>query len=284
MLLDPRYLFAIDHVVPHADQLALIEAGRRKGLPHGGLRRAADKFWALQIVKNVDPDSLPASTLEWFRSQPDHQRFRFNAWSYYARFDLSLAWKWVDEEARAILEPILEPVRPLFREITRVNVVLQVPGRVLPSHRDLSPGTEYDGVESPYTTAFGPHRLVWEGEKWLSMPRRIANEDHRVNEFFCLKLPLSERPDDPGLPYVEIDSGKFHYDSHGRVFFLNEVDMLHGADPVDFWRGTVFVNGVMNRRALDALPRLPIEGRPAPTRAGGEGVRVAQDRTPPAPG
>ena len=43
---------------------------------------------------------------------------------------------------------------------------------------------------------------------------------------------------------------------HGGYGFLNEYDMFHGCGAVDFHRGVIFIDGILNMEALEAEPKL----------------------------
>ena len=52
---------------------------------------------------------------------------------------------------------------------------------------------------------------------------------------------------------------RYHDSSRRCLFFSNEVEVLHGADPTTFWRGVVFVNGILDPDAIDRLHKIPID-------------------------
>ena len=262
MSIDPRYLFATDVRVSHDDQLALIEHARSVGFPHSGLYGGADRtpYWRLKIIRSVEPASVPSSALRWFETEAQPEQ-TFQRWAYHCRLDDTLQWRWLDEEAGRRVAAILTPLAACFQVITRVNINLQVPGQTLPAHRDLVAGNVYDGLESEAHWWPGPHRVRYTGEPWLEKVRPLANRDHRAAGYYAVKIPLSERPGDPGLPYIKDSRGKHYYATDDRVFFLNEYEMYHGADPVDFWRGVVFVAGVLDPAGVQALERRVVEAR-----------------------
>jgi hypothetical protein len=262
MPIDPRYLFATDVRVSRDDQRALIARCRAGGFQHVGLYggKQTMPFWRLRIVRSVDPASVPEPLRRWFATEaaPDQT---LNRWAYQCRLDDTLQWKWLDEEAGQRIAAILAPIASCFQLITRVSINLQIPGENLPMHRDLVAGNEYDGLESATHWRPGPHRLRYMGDAWLEHVRPLANREHRANGYYAVRIPLSERADDPGLPYIVHDDIKYHYSTNGRVLFLNEYDVYHGADPVEFWRGVVFVAGILDPARLQALAKHAVDIR-----------------------
>jgi hypothetical protein len=264
MPIDPRYLFATDVRASRDDQLALIDRGRCHGAHHAGLygHKGKPAFWRLEVVRSVDPTCLPETARRWFAAAaaPDQT---FGRWAYQCRLDDSLRWRWLDDDAERRITGILAPIAPCFRLITRVNINLQIPGQDLPMHRDLVAGNAYDGLDSATHWRPGPHRLRYLGDAWLEQVRPLANREHGAAGYLAVKIPLSERDDDPGLPYIVHDNQKSYYSTDNRVFFLNEYEIYHGADPVDFWRGVVFVAGILEPARVAALGKRAVAARPA---------------------
>jgi hypothetical protein len=262
MLIDPRYLFATDVRVSRDDQLALIARGRAHGFQYTGLYggKSTEPFWRLKVVRSVDQASVPEATLRWFATQatPDQS---FARWAYQCRLDDTLQWRWLDDEAGQRITAILAPIASVFQLITRVNINLQLPGQTLPMHRDLVAGNEYDGLDSATHWRPGDRRLRYVGDPWLEQARPLANRDHKAGGYYAVRIPLSERPDDPGLPYIVHDHTKMYYSTQDRVFFLNEYEVYHGADPVEFWRGVIFVAGILDPAHLQALDKRAVERR-----------------------
>ncbi len=262
MLIDPRYLFATDVQISREDQLALIARGRSDGFQYTGLYggKHTTPFWRLKIVRSVDPASLPESVLRWFATEADPDQ-TFNRWAYQCRLDDTLQWRWLDADVGRRISAILAPLASCFQLITRVNINLQIPGENLPMHRDLVAGNEYDGLESETHWRPGTRRLRYVGDPWLEKVRPLANREHKSGSYYAVKIPLSEHPDDPGLPYIIHDNIKRYYSTDNRVFFLNEYEVYHGADPVDFWRGVIFVAGILDPAHLQALAKRSLEER-----------------------
>lgn len=262
MLIDPRYLFATDVRISREDQLALIARGRADGFQFIGLYggKQTVPFWRLKVLRSVDPASVPESVLHWFATEAAPGQ-TFARWAYQCRLDDTLSWRWLDEDAGQRITAILAPIARCFQLVTRVNINLQIPGENLPMHRDLVAGNEYDGLESETHWRPGPRRLRYTGDPWLEKVRPLANREHRSGGYYAVRIPLSERPDDPGLPYIVHGDQKWHYSTKERVFFLNEYEVYHGADPVDFWRGVIFIAGILDPTQLQALDKRAVEVR-----------------------
>lgn len=262
MLIDPRHLFATDVRVSREDQLALIARGRANGFQYTGLYGSKSKmpFWRLKVLRSVDQASVPEATMRWFATEASAEQ-SFSRWAYQCRLDDTLKWRWLDEEAGQRVSAILAPIAPVFQLITRVNINLQLPGETLPMHRDLVAGNVYDGLESETHWRPGNLRLRYIGDTWLEQARPLANREHKAGGYFAVRIPLSERDDDPGLPYIVHDNAKMYYSTHDRVFFLNEYEVYHGADPVDFWRGVIFIAGILDPSRLAALDKRAVEQR-----------------------
>jgi hypothetical protein len=215
-------------------------------------------MWLWRGLAEPDPEAVPEAGRAWLAAQPPKGPC-LSAWGYYARLDPQAKWIWTDSAAVPIVRRILEPVLPLYRLLTKVNVVLQIPGQLLGAHRDLVTGNVYD-LESPYTWRLGSTPMRYEGTPWLSNVAPIHSASHRDdNAYLCLKIPISERADDAGNPFFDLGRRRLYYTSRNRFFFINEVEMLHGAEPATFFRGVVFVNGILNMDEIRRIPKRPIE-------------------------
>jgi hypothetical protein len=257
MELDERYLFALEHAIDPDDQAAIVAIVRREGKPFRGVYPEPRPMWTVRSLAEPDPDAVPEQGRAWLASQaPDGPSL--GRWGYYARLDPDARWIWTESEASPLVRRLLEPVLPLYRRLTKVNVVLQIPGEALPRHRDLVYGNTY-WLASPHHWKSGPHRLTYEGEPWVQNVAPIHSASHEEGRYLCLKIPLSERPDDAGSPYADVEGQRHYYTSRNRFFFLNEAEMLHGAEPVTFWRGVVFVNGILDADAIRRVPKRPVE-------------------------
>ena len=262
MALDERFLMAIDHAVDPQDQAEVIAIVRREGVPIRGLHPTAHGgvYWTWRGLAEPDPSILPEAGRRWLAEQKD-PAISLSRWGYYARLDPDVPWVWTDSLAVPIVRRILDPVLHLYERLTKVNVILQVPGTTVPPHRDLVPGNAY-ALADPLHWAEGPTVRRYEGATWLDRVRPIRSASHAKNRYFSLKIPLSERADDAGSAFAQRDGKRHTYGSNHRLFFLNEVEILHGAAPVAFWRGVVFVNGILDVGAIDRAPKAPMAWGP----------------------
>jgi hypothetical protein len=275
-----RQLFALDHAIAPDDQRALVELVRAAGAGAGGGQLRLS-------ITTPDPAAIPAAGRRWL----DEHRARgytLDRWAYFARLDRTLPWTWRTGPAADLVGRVLDPVRPLFRRITRVTAIVQEPGEEIEARRDLVPGTHY-ALVAPDRWQAGAVVQRYVGERWLDRVRPIDSIDHADNQHLCLRIPISERPGDAGLPFVVVGGTKYHYSSRGHLFFVDET-VLHGADPVPFWRGVVIASGLLDPAALATVARRPVEVRratppaPDPTRAAIErtlhAVTAASVQTP----
>lgn len=246
---DKGFLWGTPYSISFDDQQKLIDYTLKHGWVVPSEMNVLPPFWVGMSLTDV-PQEEKAHI-------PEEHRGR---WMYLVRNRVELGWFWRDIEIAPIVQRALEPMKPYFSAFTRVTIFLQVPNQALPPHRDLLPGNEYRDMESSHLTFSGDKKLRYEGDPWFAeFDRFESNEFHRDQKFFNLKIPLSQNPNSPGKPYVIWQGKKYHYDSQGRFFFLNEVEIEHGADPVPFYRGVIFVDGTLNLKALENFPISTVE-------------------------
>lgn len=215
--IDSRYIFSVEQVVADKDQARLIHDIRTGGeLSSGSFRKDIEPFWRWKSLTLPARQSLPAPVLNYFLNRPYAD---FDNWAYFSRLDPNLEWEWVECEASTIVRRILTPLGGLFRKLTRVKVDLQIPGKKLPAHRDLICGSVYDNLESESSYAWGRRRLRYMALPWLEEPKPFENIRHEENLYLSMKIPFSERADEPGLPFFILQGRKYHYNSQNRVFF-----------------------------------------------------------------
>lgn len=179
--------------------------------------------------------------------------YEFSRLFYYLRVHSELEWTWNETPIGQICRQILAPLSPLVHKFTRISVLLQIPNMAIPSHRDMVPGNTYKNMMSRNLTAWGKETHLYCGEEWLqSLPWKLEDGAHKKNNFMNLKIPISERQDF-GKPFVRFNGKKLVYSTGGRAFLLNEVEIEHGADPVDFYRGVIFVDSLLNFEAISGL-------------------------------
>ena len=158
-------------------------------------------------------------------------------------------WQWLDNAAAEVLKPYHEMVRHLFVKLTRVKVFIQRPGHIIHPHRDLVPGNQYEGLDDPYTQAPGDFNGVYAGHPLIPT---APNTRHADQKYLNLKVPLTSQPGNHGLPYLVWNGGRYFIDSRDHMYCINEVELLHGVEPVEFYRGIVFFDGIMDIEAIEA--------------------------------
>lgn len=151
---------------------------------------------------------------------------------YWLRSRTDLEWQWVDSAQTSRVKVIINSLAPYIKSLTRVQSLILIPGNALPSHTDKVAGTRYGNNDY----IFG---LGYENE----------NQFHHNNDYLAIKIPLFSEQGF-GRPFIEID-GKIHeFAPDGHVYVINEVEIKHGAYPVDYPRGVIVMDGILN---LDAI-------------------------------
>jgi hypothetical protein len=198
--------------------------------------------------------------------------YEFGRLAYYVRLRQDIEWEWIPNPIGRLCEKILKPLSPFLQKITRVSVLLQIPNMALPAHRDLVPGNTYGNMRDGHRTFWGQETHKYLGEEWLkTLPWSLEDGSHKQNQFLNLKIPISAE-EDPGQPFIVWNGQKLVYNTQKRAFLLNEVEMEHGADPVPFYRGVIFVDSLLNFEAISQVSKAPalIESIAAtPVTAGG---------------
>ena len=172
--------------------------------------------------------------------------------TYYGRFRPDIEWEWCSNPVTDIVRPIIEPLtQGLYHRITRVVVLMVNPSVTLKMHRDPVPGHDY---------GMGPLDMA------SDVTDRTPNRYHDQNRYLAIKTAITTRQGDNGMPVLRLQDSaqEYRYDTWRRWFSLNEIEMIHGARPVDHARGVLWIDGIINMQAYDALPREPIPVSPVP--------------------
>jgi hypothetical protein len=247
VFLKNNLLFSTNFRIEAQDQSFLIDYVRAKGFEFTP-EVEMPPFWiGSEITYPLHPDleKVPIHLRPW--------------WRYYSRLNTSVNWGWVDNSASVKIKQILEPIVFYFSRLTRISLVVQIPGQNLPAHRDLVVGSEYAKMCSEELTLSGAKQLKFKGPKWYQQLNMTNLRDlHRDQLYLTLKVPISEDIGSCGRPFVIFNGKKIYYSSDNQFFFINEVDLKHGADAVDFYRGVVFVDGFIDMRKFHKLPKNPI--------------------------
>lgn len=264
--LDPMFGFAIPGMSASADmQKTLIEitklGGRRQGGTYGHL---GQKFWTSLILRTIDRSSLPEAVRDF-----DNSKLEF-----FYRQRPEIRWEWIDNEATAMVRELVKPVERLFTKLTRVKIFLQVPGLRTPMHKDLVAGNFYK-VKGPYTYLRGHTFVKHLGDEALNkLDPAPDTAMHRKQGYFALKIPLTEIAGDYGKQVI-ITKKPYFYFHGGNYYFLNEA-CWHGAEASPFYRGVIFVDGLMDMEAVRAIDPLHLSLKPYDFRTEGR-IRPAID-------
>jgi hypothetical protein len=244
-LLEKGLLFSTPFSISQADQNEIIRHTVENNSIVDAENHHLDPFWlglGLTSIPDKNIQELPA--------------YLKGRWYYYMRMNSRMGWVWNESPAASLVQKLLIPLEPYFKCFTRVSVLLQIPNSALPPHRDLVPFNEYDNMDNPHFTLKGDKKLTYLGEDWLTRdPKNISDVSHVSQGYLNLKIPLSANPHSPGLPYIVYKGEKIYYNSQKKLLFLNEIDVEHGGDPVDFYRGVVFVDGIFNPNTFPQMPR-----------------------------
>jgi hypothetical protein len=152
-----------------------------------------------------------------------------------------------------LVKSLLEPVEHLFTKLTRVAAFVQTPGMRIGAHRDLIPGNSYKHIQSPYSQKFGGYSGVYRGDPNLIVENNTRHPDQR---YLNLKIPISSDPNNSGEPYIHNGKDKLYLKSNDCYYFINEYEIMHGCDPVNFYRGVIFIDGIINMDVLEQEPKL----------------------------
>jgi len=150
------------------------------------------------------------------------------------RFNKNIKWEWRRKKTSQMIKNLLEPLSGII-QFTRVFTLVRRPGEPAITHADVA----YD---HSYSTG------------WTSKPELHGNNpEHHHNNYAAIRIPLSEKDGDNGLPYLYIDDQPYYYNAGKNLFVIDEIRNPHGADPIDFYRGVVFVDGFVDFEKLQAL-------------------------------
>ena len=246
--LQKELLFSSPYLISPSQQIAIIQYTLKYGKIIPSEQNIVPPFWIASGLTEIPEEKcrlIPPENLGWYY--------------YYSRLDSSLGWKWLDTEITSVVQDVLAPLHHVYTNLTRVSVLIQRLNTQVPAHRDLVLGNEYKDMLSPYLTFSGKQTLTYEGESWLKNFATPKNISHSSQKFLNLKIPISLSATSPGKPFIIYEGKKFYYNSRNRLFFLNEVEIEHGADPVDFYRGVVFVDGIFAQQHFTDQTRFPVE-------------------------
>jgi len=175
-------------------------------------------------------------------------------YTYLNRLNPNSQWNWIEGSIKDIVSKYLKRLERIIPNPTRISVIMQIPGKEVPLHRDLVVGEVYNNMKCSTETTWGKHKLPYRGDPWLEKYVNIVDRGlHRKQAYYGLRIPLTERESDNGFPYLRdhVNNEDIPYDVGRNIFLLNEATVEHGARACDFYRGVVIVDGLLN---LEALP------------------------------
>ena len=172
---------------------------------------------------------------------------RIGAEGYETRKDMrgnpTVAYEWMDTPVRPLVEAELDKISHLYHSIGQVFVVLTFPLNGLVLHIDQWYGNTYDGVIAPTIED--------------AVKQGVDPDLHSKQNYYSLKIPLTAKKNN-GVPVVSDGTAHYRYDVENRFFGINEYEMLHGVYPVSFYRGVIFIEGVLNVQRLSEEIKSPI--------------------------
>ena len=159
------------------------------------------------------------------------------------RMDPTKEYEWGDDELSQMVKTLVDPFLFHYDHLTRVELLIQKPGTEVYCHTDKITGQIYeDGMACPprYKDVWEEHGPLCKADPW----------QHKKQHYLGGRLALGPQ----GRSYFMeslIPPEKIYYATQNLFFFLQE-NLYHGAEPVDFWRGVVFFDGIHNPDVMKA--------------------------------
>jgi len=240
-MISREHAFRLRYKIHPYTQDAIIENVVRRGYTE-----PEQPFWLKYDVRSLEHASI-WGTYDEEPSPPD----------FFYRLYPDAEWYWEDNEVAELVKPITAEVEHLFIKMTRIKAFVQKPGEPIAAHRDLTPSHEYRHITNPFQAAVGGYSGYFQGHRNLRMP---PNTRHSDQKYLNLKIPLSADPERGGKPYiVPTDGVKRYLKAEDHFYFLNEYSIFHGCDEVDYYRGVIFIDGILNMDAIRDEPKLDFE-------------------------
>lgn len=217
----------------------------------GGVYGKTKPFWQAQIFRDCHYSTLPSPVFN-FLKQNSHL---YAEVCHFLRLEPNICWRWSNRSIAKKLEEEISSLMFFFKRLTRVAAFLQKPGMSINAHCDLVPGCRYKGIVDEFTAEIkSDNDLIYQGAKWW---KDIFTHQyplvHKKQGYLGLRIPISLNPNLLGRQYLKLDSKKYYYDTANRAFFINEYQIMHGADAVDFVRGVLFVDGELNLDKVELI-------------------------------
>ena len=246
MNIEDRNLIKVLKVaIGYEDQKIILDSVKSSGSKAEVEAKVTDPFWIAEGLRKLKDSST--------FSVPENEKGRL---SYLLRMRSDLEWEWSDSASARTVRKVLKPIEGALRSITRVSTIVQIPGQSVPPHRDLIVGDVYENLTEPTSTFTGKKTLQYQGDPWFSSYAKNNPNNclHKKQDYFGLRIPISEKLKDNGRPFLqELHGSRFHYSTEDRLFLLNEATTNHGADVIDFYRGVVIVDGELDLSKLKSF-------------------------------
>lgn len=203
-------------------------------------------FWLGQSIRGLDRKSIPDCL-------KDIDPFKIEV---FLRNDERVEWYWIENEVASYAKEVLEPTFKFYKKLTRIKILLQIPGYEVHPHRDITVGNMYDRMDNPFRGIIGKNGLMYyRGPEWLHTiyPQKETNL-HAEMEYFALKVPLDLDNKKCRSYLLSVDDflkpipdrNYIYYDYQSQPYWLNEVECLHGVSPGEEWRGVIFMDGILD--------------------------------------
>jgi len=211
-------------------------------------------------IRGVDLKGLPPELKYWHDTDPFfHANYRLTP---------EVEWRWIfeDEGMIEIGNRLIKDVSSFFTKITRIKINVLHKGGEVGVHRDFCSGQKYPSLTrwgeealNDYTPDIYDRELkgpfLWNDNlsndcRFADEIYPLAREGHSDQNYYSLKIPISENPKSQGKPfYYTPEKEKIIFNSNFNSYFLNDF-CLHGADSVDFYRGLFWIDGFINEKGL----------------------------------
>ena len=161
---------------------------------------------------------------------------------YDSRFDPEIDWRYTNYSISPLVRELVEPLSN-FMEVTRIKIFIQKPGFELKEHCDK--------LTTLHCQLFKTFFLNTQFNDFL------IREDLEPKTTLGVRIPISyfgQR----GKPYFRYKNKRYGYDPENSYFAFDDSNILHGALPVDYPRGVIFIDGVIDSKKLESISLEPM--------------------------